>query len=301
MFHGFKSGGKGHKLVSLIALGLGAVCFGSIPYFAKIGFAAGISPGAAVLLRYILPAVLLAPYLPQALKSGPSSRHYVLFGMIMGLGAWSYFYALSMLPIYLAASLFFSYPALLVILRALGGEKLRSSDKLTLGLVFGALLIIIASTPLPDVDFIAVAIGLIGPLCYGGLQMVSRKTPSYLPSLSIAACIFAGAVLTAVPFALVELKVWHGEGSMPSTLPILGLALIAGLLPQLLLAYGSSDKSGRKTAYTTGFIEFGLAILTGYWVFAEPIGIGQAVGFVFLLAALYLTNEPSRLPRYLQD
>ncbi len=297
MYHGFKS----HTFVRLFALGLGAACFGSIPYFANIGFAAGISPGGAVLLRYILPAVLLAPYLPQALKSGPISRHYLLSGMIMGLGAWGYFYALSVLPIYLAASLFFSYPALLVVLKAIGGERLRGSDRLTLGLVPGALLIIIASTPLNHVDFVAVALGLVGPLCYGGLQMVSRKTPSYLPSLSIAACIFTGAVATAFPFALIELKVWHGEGSMPSTLPIVGLLLIAGLLPQLLLAYGSSDKSGRKTAYTTGFIEFGLAILTGYWFFAEPLGIGQITGFVFLLSALYLTNEPSRLPRYLQD
>ena len=301
MFHGFKSKGTGHGYVSLIALGLGAACFGSIPYFAKVGFAAGISPGAAVLLRYILPAVLLAPYLLQALKSGPSSWQYVLFGMIMGLGAWSYFYALSELPVYLAASLFFSYPALLVILRAIGGAKLRSSDWLTLGLVICALLIIIALTPLPEVDLTAVAIGLIGPLSYGGLQLVSRKTPSYLPSLAIAACIFAGALAMAVPFALIELKYWQGTGTAPVMMPILGLALIAGLLPQFLLAYGSSDQSGRKTAYTTGFIEFSLAILTGYLVFAEPLGIGQALGFAFLLGALYLSHEPSRLPRYLQD
>ncbi len=267
-----------------MALGLGAACFGSIPYFAKAGFAAGISPGAAVFLRYILPAVLLAPYLPQALKSGPSSRQYVLFGMIMGLGAWSYFYALSELPVYLAASLFFSYPALLVILRGIGGARLRNSDWLTLGLVLCALLIIIALTPLPDVDLTAVAIGLIGPLSYGGLQLVSRRTPSYLPSLAIAACIFSGALVMAVPFALMELTLWQGAGTAPMVMPILGLALIAGLLPQFLLAFGSSDRSGRKTAYTTGFIEFGLAILTGYLSSPNRWGSGKRLALPFCLA-----------------
>ncbi|SDQ87769.1 DMT family transporter [Pseudovibrio sp. Tun.PSC04-5.I4] len=301
MFSEFNSDGSGHRIASLIALGLGAICFGSIPYFAKVGFAAGISPGAAVLLRYVLPAVLLAPYLPQALKSGPSSRQYLLFGMIMSLGAWSYFYALSALPISLAASLFFSYPALLVILRRIGGVKLRSSDRLTLALVASALLLILASTPLADLDLIAVAIGLIGPLCYGGLQLVSRRAPSYLPSLAMAACIFTGAILAALPLMLIDGQLWESEAAGSIALPIFGLALVAGLLPQLLLAYGSSDKSGRKTAYTTGFIEFGLAILTGFWVFSEPLGLAQALGFICLLGALYLMNEPSRLPRYLQD
>lgn len=301
MFSRFNSDGSGHRIASLFALGLGAICFGSLPYFAKIGFAAGISPGAAVLLRYVLPAVLLAPYLPQALKSGPSSRQYLLFGMIMSLGAWSYFYALSALPTYLAASLFFSYPALLVILRRIGGAKLRSSDRLTLALVASALLLILASTPLTELDPIAVAIGLIGPLCYGGLQLVSRRVPSYLPSLAMASCIFTGAILAALPLMLIDVRVWENEPAGSIALPILGLALVAGLLPQLLLAYGSSDKSGRKTAYTTGFIEFGLAILTGFWIFSEQLGLAQVLGFICLLGALYLTSEPSRLPRYLQD
>ncbi len=301
MFYGFKSGSTGQSFFSPFALVLGALCFGTIPYFARIGFSAGISPGVAVLLRYILPAVILAPYLPLALKSGPSSRHYALFGLIMGLGAWSYFYALSALPTYLAASLFFSYPALLACLRALSGEKLRGSDKLVLLLVASALLIILAATPLPSLDFCAIMIGLIGPLCYGGLQLVSRRTPSYLPSVSIAACIFAGAVIAAIPFALVEFFFWQGTAETPSAQPIFGLVVIAGALPQFLLAYGSSESSGRKSAYTTGFIEFGLAIAISLWVFTEPLGLGQALGFTFLLIALYLTNEPARLPRYLQD
>ncbi|KZL20941.1 EamA-like transporter family protein [Pseudovibrio axinellae] len=295
------SGSSSKRAVSLAALGLGAACFGSIPLFAKLGFASGISPGAAVILRYILPALLLAPYLPQALRSGPNSWRYMLFGMILGFGAWSYFYALNALPIYVASSLFFSYPALLVLFKTLAGIKLSSRDKLILVLVASALVMIIATTPLPQLDLTAVFIGLIGPLCYGGLQLVTRKTPSYLPSLAIAACIFSGAIISALPFALAESQFWQGVNTAPIALPVLGLALLAGLLPQLLLAYGSSDQSGRKTAYTTGSIEFGLALFTGFWVFSEPLGVGQAIGFLSLLAALYLTNEPSRLPRYLQD
>lgn len=287
--------------INLLALGLGAVCFGFIPYFSKLGFAEGLSPSLAVILRYCLPAILLAPYLPQALKKGTGGRQYMLFGAIMGIGAWSYFFALSILPIYLAASLFFSYPAFLVLMRVALGTPLSKRDGLTLLLVSFGLGLVLAGARLEDLHITGLLVGLIGPVCYCGLQLLSRRAPTYLPSLAMAACIFVGAVVINVPLLFVDQITIAGPEMNLSLTTLLGLAIVAGVLPQVLLAFGSSDRSGRKTAYTTGLIEFGMALLLGALVFAEVISGVQDLGFVALLAALFLTSEPTRLPRYLQD
>ena len=109
-----------------LALMIGAaVGFGLNPLFARYAYAGGVGPEAAALYRFGGPALLLLPFCLGACRHPRAALTALCLGACMGLGIAAYFRALAVLPVALPALVYFTYPALTLLLgRALFGEPI---------------------------------------------------------------------------------------------------------------------------------------------------------------------------------
>ena len=110
---------------------LSAACFGAMAIFGKLAYAAGVEPGALLLLRFGIAAVVLGLVLllRPDLRARPSRRGVLT---ALGLGAVGYatqaslyFSALERIDASLVALVLYTYPALVTVAAAvLGRERL---------------------------------------------------------------------------------------------------------------------------------------------------------------------------------
>jgi drug/metabolite transporter (DMT)-like permease len=276
-----------------LALVLAAACgFGLIPLFSRIGFADGLTPETAVIVRFGLPALLLSGYLPQALRSGHGGRTLVMAGAFMGIGSWGYFQAIERLPVALAALIFFTYPFFVTAYRAiLLREKITARELTASALVATAVIVIFGPDNLLGgtlgVDPLSVAIGFLGPAAFAALILAVTKAPAHMSPLAVSACLFFGTILTAVPLTLVV----GGSVTLPQTmqgwLALAGLMTFVGLLPQIAFASGA-PAAGPTLSAIAGTMELIVALSIGWTVFGETLTLSHAAGAALLLTAIVI-------------
>ncbi|MEH1055945.1 DMT family transporter [Micromonospora sp. CPCC 206171] len=202
---------------------LSAACFGAMAIFGKLAYAAGVSPGALLLVRFGFAAGMLAmllllrpglrrdPASPDR-RTGPARVTLVLLGTALGLGAVGYatqaslyFAALELMDASLLSLVFYTYPLLVTLTAVLLGR-----DRLTRGrcaaLVAascGTLLVLFGTG---DVDFhpLGAALAFGAAVTYTVYILVADTVVHRLPPVMLSALVMAGAALTLGVRALVR-------------------------------------------------------------------------------------------------
>ena len=160
------------------------------------------------------------------------------------------------------------------------------------GVLGVALLVLTAEASL---DSIGVAAGLGGALSMAAGTVLSRKWQPPVSLLTFTAWQLTAGGLLLLPFAL-----WLEPPLPPlSTTNLLGftyLGLIGAALTYVLWFRGISRIEPAAIS-TLGFLSPVTALILGWWVLDQHLGILQIIGFITVLASIWLGQFADRRPR----
>ncbi|NJP34279.1 DMT family transporter [Micromonospora thermarum] len=201
---------------------LSAACFGAMAIFGKLAYAADVSPGALLLVRFGLAAALLAMLLllRPGLRSDPASPDprtspaRVTLGLLvtaLGLGAIGYatqaslyFAALELMDASLLSLVFYTYPLLVTLTAVLLGRDRLTPDRCAalVAASCGTLLVLLGTG---GVDFhpLGAALAFGAAVTYPMYILVADTVVHRLPPVMLSALVMAGAALTLAARALV--------------------------------------------------------------------------------------------------
>jgi drug/metabolite transporter (DMT)-like permease len=186
-----------------------AACFGAMAIFGKLAYAAGVSPGALLLLRFSVAAALLGLLLVlrPGLRFGPpapgparTSRARLLI-TALGLGAFGYatqatlyFSALQRVEASLVALVLYTYPALVTVAAALlGRERLTPGRSAALVVASGGTLLVLLGAGGVGFDPVGVALAFGAAVTYTVYILVADTAVHRLSPVVLAALVMTGA------------------------------------------------------------------------------------------------------------
>lgn len=187
-----------------------AACFGAMAIFGKLAYAAGVSPGALLLLRFTVAAVLLGLLLAlrpglrttSAVSGSPAGAGRVrLVVTALGLGAVGYatqatlyFSALQRIDASLVALVLYTYPALVTVAAAaLGREALTPGRLAALVVASAGTVLVLLGAGGFSVDRTGVALAFGAAVTYTGYILVADTAVHRLSPVVLAALVMAGA------------------------------------------------------------------------------------------------------------
>lgn len=187
-----------------------ATCFGAMAIFGKLAYAAGVSPGALLLLRFTVAAVLLGLLLAlrpglrttSAVSGSPAGTSRVrLVVTALGLGAVGYatqatlyFSALQRIDASLVALVLYTYPALVTVAAAaLGREALTPGRLAALVVASAGTVLVLLGAGGFSVDRTGVALAFGAAVTYTGYILVADTAVHRLSPVVLAALVMAGA------------------------------------------------------------------------------------------------------------
>ena len=187
-----------------------AACFGAMAIFGKLAYAAGVSPGALLLLRFTVAAVLLGLLLAvrpglrttsavSAWATGTSRVRLVVTALGLGAVGYAtqatlYFSALQRIDASLVALVLYTYPALVTVAAAaLGREALTPGRLAALVVASAGTVLVLLGAGGFSVDRTGVALAFGAAVTYTGYILVADTAVHRLSPVVLAALVMAGA------------------------------------------------------------------------------------------------------------
>lgn len=286
--------------VTGIALGLGAgLAFGVGGVFVKPLLESGWSPGAAVLARISIAAVLLAVPGLVALRGDlrPLWRArwtVLLFGLVAVAGVQFFFYAsLERIPVSMTLLIEYLAPIALVLLAWARTRRLPQRVVLAgsvLALVGLVLVIGPGGGALDALGLVFAALAMIGVCVY---YAVGESAAAQLPPIAlIAAGFLVGAVALALagatgllPMAFVFGEVDFLGGTAPWFVPLISVGVVSTAFAYVagLAAIG---RLGSRLAAFLGLSEVVFAAIAGWILLGETLTWLQILGGASILAGI---------------
>lgn len=268
---------------------MAAICFGLNPVFAKLAYSGGLDAVSALVFRFLVPALLLVPFLTPSDILKKSAVIAVLIGAVMGFGMLCYFWALEDLPLPTAALIYFTYPVFTAIYGvALFHQSVSWKGIVAIGLVLGACLFIFAPTIGNGIAVRPVLLCFVAPASFALLLHALVIWIQDLPPPSRAGFLIIGHVLVLVPFLIVRDDLALVPTNAAGWIGVLGLASVASLIPQILMAVGTPLIGAERTSIVGAF-ELITAILVGWAVVGDAITPMSLVGMMMICLALYVS------------
>ena len=282
---------------TLIALA-SAMSFAVSGSFAKGLLDAGWSPGAAVTVRIVGAALVLAPALllvPGDLRRLPRAAWPVIgYGALGVAGAQlCYFMALDTLPVSVALLIEYSAPVLIV-----GWTWARSGRRPNGWVLIGTVVAVTGLVAVIDpagatLDPVGLAWASGAGLCNAGYFLLSARAVDGIAPLTMTAAgvgvaglgIGATAALGLLPVTMTFGSVTLAGAAVPWWLPAVGLVLVS-----TVLAYGTgllaARRLGAQLASFVALTEVVFAVLAAWVLAGEVPGLPQLVGGVVMLAGV---------------
>lgn len=282
------------KTAAVLAAG---ICWGFMGYFTRNLAAMGIGSEGAIVIRYLVAAVMFAVIL---LITDPKRFRVKLKDWWCFLGAglvsllfftFCYFTAISMMSLSAAAILLYTAPAIVTLLSVLlFGEKLNRIKVVSLVLAFAGCCLVSGIAGGISVTLTGVLWGLGAGAGYALYTIFSRyaleKGYNSL-TINVYSCLLAslGAIVIWRPFE--ELKIMFSSGS--NLVFCLLTAVITSFVPYLLYTYGLTGLENGKASVLAS-IEPVVASLLGIFYYHEPVTVASGSGVVLVLLAVVLLN-----------
>jgi len=276
---------------------LGGLGFGLIPLFAKMAYADGLGPAAALLYRFLGVALVTLPAVPGVLRQPVMMGRGLCLGALMALGSLMYFRALAVLPVAPAATIYYTYPLFTVLIGWLASRQRPHPRAFALGgMVLAAVALVVApgstgALGFDRVQVVALLACFMAPVAFALLihgYAVWLGTGSVWARMAPLAW---GHMLVIVPAVLLD----DGAAVLPVSVggwqAVLGLVTLASLLPQICFAYGARRTGAERTAIG-GSTELMVSVAVGWVIYGEAMPATAVAGVAVLLAALMLARRP---------
>lgn len=202
-----------------------------------------------------------------------------------------YFYASRYLGTGVAMVIFFTFPAMVLVLNKIFFKlKIGPLYYLAVGFIFIGLALQVDRSEL-SFDVLGIVLSLISALLYACYIVVSKKknnqiAKNYSPILSTSMVAF-GCLLINFIVALIEGPFMIPD-KMEIWIPVLSMGIISTALPLVLFLYGLKYISSEK-ASILAVLEPVFVVLAGVLFLGEKISTSQAVGITIILSGALLS------------
>jgi drug/metabolite transporter (DMT)-like permease len=280
----------------------GSVLVGFMPILARHLYAEGIDPPSMLLWRYAiaLPALLLAAAairtdLVAAWRGG--AWRIVLVGLTLGAGQTITFWeSIKTLDTSLAALLFYTYPALTLVLdRVLFNRPIRTSAALCVAIILiGAGFITLPGLRSGTINLHGLAWAIPSPLIYVFYLAANSVLLRGQKPLAGAVCIYSGMALAFVAIGLVAGLDVPGTAHAWSLMVL--AALIPGALVITLFSY-SVPRLGPSSYAIIANLELVTVVIVGVTLLGEKMSPERAGGGVLIIAGIIgygLSRRPEK-------
>lgn len=274
---------------------LSGLFFGLIGYFGLNVMRAGISVDTMLFWRFFVSSffifILLIPGLKN-IKADPKEMLKLSFYGAIFYGSCSilYFLATEHIGSGVAMVIFFTYPAIVMLINSIFYRlKVTKIYYIALLVIFVGMICLVNGGPL-SFNFIGIALAFLAALLYALYLIISKNSP--LPPLLATFLITFGAMLICLVSALAS-----GNFLIPTTFAIwfniLGIGIICTALPIVFLLKGLKHISSLQAAILS-VLEPVFVLIFGITLLGEQINLIQALGVTILLIGALLTLLRSR-------
>lgn len=258
--------------------------------FAKVAYAAGVSPSLLLTLRFVLAAALLAPVV--WLKRIPMPRGrvlagFVLMGVLYTAQSQSYFTALMYASSGLVALLLYIYPILVTILALLfGWEKLNRRTLILLAVATAGLAITLGGKL--QGQPLGIGLGVLAAAVYAVYILLGNRLTQNTHPLAATLVVLSTAAVGNGAFAISSgSSLPHSVGAW---LAIGAIALFSTVLA--IAAFLSGIKRiGAAQASIISTLEPVITLVLGVALLQESISVSQLMGGALVLTAVILLAQ----------
>ncbi|RTE65435.1 EamA family transporter [Amphritea opalescens] len=266
-----------------------AACFyGLNPFFAQLLFKDGLGAEMVSLYRFILPAMFFMFFLRTPRVNLAEAARCLALGVFSGISIFGYFHALETIPAATAILIYYSYPVFSVLIGWLVFHRAPSQNALVSAALVGiAASLTIRPEALPAGSLWAVAGCFLAPLAVATQVQYLTKPRQKIPTGNRMAWITIGHVLVLLPIAIWVAPVQLMPASTNGMLAVLGIALLAAAIPQVLFMMGAPRSCADKNALT-GSVELVVALLTGAILLGDHLDRLELTAMVLIVLALFI-------------
>ena len=280
--------GRMQHLIGLLLVVVAAASFGALPLFARIAYSAGADPLAVQTVRCAVAAVLLWALIAIRREPIPTGRDrwaLIALGAVGYVGqSLTYYTALTMASVSLAALLLYLYPVLVTVLAALLLHERFSAVKIA-ALALALAGAVLAIGRIGHGHPLGVVLALSSAVIYSFYILLNSRLGTRTAALPAATVIVTGAALAFAGIALVH------HPTMPLApvgwAAMVGMAVLGSVVATTCFLAGL-QRVGPGTAATLSTTEPVVAVGLAVLVLGETLSPLQVVGALCILAALLL-------------
>ncbi|WP_320827617.1 DMT family transporter [Reinekea sp.] len=267
---------------------MAAFFYGLNPFFAQLLFKEGLGAEMVSLYRFILPAIFFAFFLRTPRKNWSEASRTLVLGIAGGISIFAYFHALATLPAATAILIYYSYPVFSVLIGWTVFSRVPSQNSLiSAALVAIAASLTVRPEALPAGALLSIAACFLAPLVVATQVQYLSNPRRNLPTTNRMGWITIGHIIVLLPIVL-----WIGPTqvipvSLIGLLSVLGIALLAAAIPQVLFMVGAPRSCADKNALV-GSLELVVALLTGAILLGQNLDRLEITAMVLIVLALFI-------------
>ena len=269
----------------------GSVMVGFMPLLARHLYAGGMTATSMLVWRYLLALVPLglaiaAMRLDVRAAWRQGAWQIVLIGATLGAGqTLSYWQSIKTLDISIAVLLFYTYPALTLLLdRFVLRHPIRPRSVVSIAVIlFGAGLITVPGLRGGAISLVGLAWAIPGPVIYSVYLVLTTSRLRRHPPLIGASCLYLGLVASFGLGALFTGLDWPADGTTWGLLAF--IAIGPGALMVTLFSY-SAPRLGPSSYAIIANSELVTTVAVGVVVLGEPVTFTRAVGGAMIVAGI---------------
>lgn len=282
-----------------VAVLAAAAGYSTLPVLVKLALAAGARIWPLVAWRFLVAAVVVWAYVGLTGRRLPPQRSVwalLALGAVYSGDAIAFLVGLQWVPAATASLIFFTYPALVVVLAALVLGQRLSVPRMVAVILTVAGCALTAGAGLHGGEPRGIVLILLGVLLIALFVVAGDPVMRDLPAHGASAVVLTGTAMVALLAAGLTGGMDLGGGREAALLTAL-VGLLATALPVTLFLAGIKGiGAGRAAIYST--VEPALTVLLAAWLLAERLTWGQLLGGALILAGvLWLRVERPARPR----
>ena len=265
---------------------IASACFGLGPALGQFAADNGLSPLTTTAWRFVIPVLVLSPFLPRAFAHGRLAFIGLAVGAIAALGMVAYFTALRHLSVATVSVIYFTYPLFTILLdRLLFGERIRRRAIVASLLIVAAAVVVVPGGGLGGGRAEIFLLAFASPVGFAILIVALSRTLTPIPVLPRTSIGLTGALAGLAPgFLLFEAGPLLPAAPQAAAILIV-FAAATTVIPQLLYTAGSGHAGAGLTAIAGAF-ELVVALLVGWFWLGDPVLTREVIAGFLILAAL---------------
>jgi len=267
---------------------MAAFFYGLNPFFAQLLFKEGLGAEMVSLYRFIVPATVFAFFLPTPRASWSEAGRTLILGVASGISIFAYFHALDTIPAATAILIYYSYPVFSVLIGWAIFSRVPSQNSLiSAALVAIAASLTVRPETMPAGTLLSVAACFLAPLAVATQVQYLSNPRKNLPTTNRMAWMSLGHILVLLPIALWMAPTQVMPVSFVGLLAVLGIAVLAATIPQVLFMAGAPRSCADKNALV-GSLELVVALLTGAILLGQNLDRLEITAMVLIVLALFI-------------